>query len=295
MPEPKTARGRRIVKGREPQLVEDAKRTLLVRGPRASALGKTLLSELGCVLAPLADKLGKDNEQLMPFENRQSIEGLCRLNDTPLFLLSSKTKKRPHGITFGRCFDFQVLDMAEFAVEESSFKAMKEVQKIVERTTAVTSGSKPLLLFNGEEFDHDPDFSAFKNLMIDMFRGQVVERLNLNGIERAIVFTSKEKTIFFRHYAIALTRNQAGSPTVALEEIGPRFDMKFSRRFSADDKFRATAMKQPSQLRIKHRKNVEKGMVGQVLGRVHMEKQNLDEMALRRIKKRKVTASKQLE
>jgi hypothetical protein len=59
-------------------------------------------------------------------------------------------------------------------------------------------------------------------------------------------------------YAIGLKRDEQGIPRTRLEEIGPRLDCTVSRSFTADKKFRATAFKQPAQLKIHHRKNVEK-------------------------------------
>jgi ribosome production factor 2 len=104
-----------------------------------------------------------------------------------------------------------------------------------------------------------------------------------------IVFTSFEKTVCFRHYAIALKKGDDGSgtPKTVLEEYGPRMNLTLRRKTGASDSVQKEALRQPRELNPKKRKNVSEGLVGATTGRIHMQKQNLSEMALRRFKKSK--------
>jgi len=38
---------------------------------------------------------------------------------------------------------------------------------------------QPCFVFAGEQFQHDPDFKQAKSVLLDLFRGQVVEGFNL--------------------------------------------------------------------------------------------------------------------
>lgn len=66
-------------------------------------------------------------------------------------------------------------------------------------------------------------------------------------------------------------------------EIGPSFDMTIRRtRFASEDLMRES-LKQPDQLKKKKEKNISKDIVG-VRGALHMERQDLDQMALHKAK-----------
>lgn len=38
---------------------------------------------------------------------------------------------------------------------------------------------QPCMVFAGEQFENDPDFKLAKSMLLDMFRGRVVEKINL--------------------------------------------------------------------------------------------------------------------
>jgi ribosome production factor 2 len=125
--------------------------------------------------------------------------------------------------------------------------------------------------------------------LLDFFRGDTLEKINLASVNHIIVFTSAGKKIMFRHYAIALRKGSSSSdvPQVVLEEYGPRMDLLFSRKSNASEAVQKESRRQPKELRPKKRKNVSDGLVGTITGRVHMQKQNLSELALRKFKRQK--------
>lgn len=45
-------------------------------------------------------------------------------------------------------------------------------------------GSKPMFVFVGEEFETNADFALAKNLILDFFRGDVLDKINLAGYSR---------------------------------------------------------------------------------------------------------------
>jgi ribosome production factor 2 len=110
--------------------------------------------------------------------------------------------------------------------------------------------------------------------------------INLAGIDRAIICTAVDKKIHFRHYGIILKGGEAGSkvPTAQLVETGPRMDLNFRRSVSAPDDIRKQAMRVPKTIKPAKEKNMERGAVGEKLGRIHLGKQNFDEIQTRKIK-----------
>ena len=39
--------------------------------------------------------------------------------------------------------------------------------------------AQPCMVFAGEQFENDADFKLAKSMLLDMFRGRVVEKINL--------------------------------------------------------------------------------------------------------------------
>ena len=66
---------------------------------------------------PHAISFSKKNA-VRPFEDAASLEFWAQKNDASLFVVGQSTKKRPHGMTFVRMFDYRVLDMCEVGVED---------------------------------------------------------------------------------------------------------------------------------------------------------------------------------
>ena len=86
-------------------------------------------------------------------------EFFSKKSDCSLLVFGSHNKKRPHNLVFGRLYDHQVLDMIETGVETfrplSFFKGLK-----------CAVGSKPCLIFSGDLFETDANYSCLKNLLI---------------------------------------------------------------------------------------------------------------------------------
>ncbi len=53
----------------------------------------------------------------------------------------------------------------------------------------------------------------------DYFRGEVVDGVNLAGLDRVIVCTSKDDMIYFRHYGVVFKKS--GSKVRAAHSIAP--------------------------------------------------------------------------
>ena len=93
-----------------PQIVENPRVTLLLRGEKCSNIVQLVLSDLHLLKSPFTVKFTKKNP-IHPFEDAASLEFFSEKNDASMILFANHTKKRPHCLTVVRCFDYKVLDM----------------------------------------------------------------------------------------------------------------------------------------------------------------------------------------
>jgi ribosome production factor 2 len=114
------------------------------------------------------------------------------------------------------------------------------------------------MVFCGPLFDMHPRYIHFKDLMMDFFRGQTVETMEIDGLQHVISISAGEQThdpsstkedlsnILFRVYLIG-SRKVAGSkvPQIELEEMGPRMDLKLGRWQEPNEEMMSLALKKP--------------------------------------------------
>ncbi len=73
-------------------------------------------------------------------------------------------------------------------------------------------------------------------------------------------------------------------PAVELEEIGPSFNFLVRRSKLGSDELYKEAKKQPKEIQPKKKKNISRDAFGSTLGRIHMQKQDLSKLQLRKVK-----------
>jgi len=67
---------------------------------------------------------------------------------------------------------------------------------------------QPCFLFVGERFEAHPDFALAKSLLLDLFRGEAVDELNLMGLDHVMAaYAPDDKTLILRTYHISLKRS----------------------------------------------------------------------------------------
>jgi ribosome production factor 2 len=193
----KIGKVKRIMKNREPKLLENDKNMMFLRGTKASQVIQDVMKELCQLKGELGKSLTRKNE-IRPFEDASSLEFLSEKNDASLFAFGSHSKKRPNNLVLGRTFDHKILDMMELTV--SNFVSMNEFN------TSIIAGSKPTFIFKGTLFENDDTFINVKNLLLDTFRGKKYDQVSLNGIEWVICVSVDDETkkIHFRPYCIQL-------------------------------------------------------------------------------------------
>jgi ribosome production factor 2 len=212
---------------------------------------------------------------------------------TPISL--GHNKKRPNNLVLGRTFDRQVLDMVEFGV--TRFKSMNDFGGAVPKKRI---GSKPLMLFLGDLWEQNDTTRRLQSLLVDFYRGDPVEKLVVQGLDHIMVFSLTEKintvtktnvkTIYQRTYFCKLKRNPNGasqdnsSPVPFLTPCGPDLDMVVRREQLASNDLWRAATKQPAAANKKKKKNQSTNIFGETIGRLHMDKQDIDKLQGRKSK-----------
>lgn len=273
---PKTKRGKRAVDHRAPKDVENNKTTLFLRGGKTSELVTNTMKDL-CSLKKPDAKMFQRRNILRPFQDQSSLEFFSVKNDASLFVFGSHSKKRPHNLVLGRCFDGHILDMIELGIDR--FVSMQEM-----KTVKCSFGTKPCLLFSGQEFENDLAHMRLKNVLIDLFRGPVIEKVRLQGLEHVLQFTSVEGKILLRSYRVILKKSGSRIPRVELEEMGPLVDLVMRRTHLASDHLMKAATKVPKTLKPKKVKNISRDAFGTKEGKVHMQRQDYAKLQTRKMK-----------
>lgn len=282
---PKTRRARRFLENRAPKLQENAKKTLLLCGTKSSSVLKQILSDLHAIKKGSegeAIKLTHKNSNIRPFEGggEAPLEFLSQKTDCSLFAFGSHSKKRPNNLVLGRMFDYHLYDMVEVGVE--GYKSIHELGGGGKYAPQV--GSKPSLVFIGEDFETKPELKQMKSLLTDLFRGQVIETLNLAGLDRVYICVTAGGKVWIRHCAVRLKKSGTKVPRIELVQVGPNLDLVVRRNRVPGPELTKEAMKSPKSLLKKKVKNVSTDSLAGKVGRIYMPKQEVGEMALAKMK-----------
>lgn len=284
---PKNARTKRFLDNKAPQNVENPRTTLFLRYTSTSSIIQLAMTDIFALKRPLAQKFNKKNS-IHPFEDPSSLEFFSEKNDASLMVYGSHSKKRPHCLTLVRFFGFKVLDMIELMVVEETMRTLQQF-----KNAKAAAGLKPLLSFSGSAFE-SPTSNAYtlaKSVLVDLFKGPDVASVDVEGLQYLIHFSVDEEEegrkpqIHMRSYLIK-TRKQPNSstPRVEVEEMGPRMDFRVGRTRDADPEMWREAMRKPKNQEAKVKKNVEMDVVGDKVGRIHVGRQNLDQLQTRKMK-----------
>ncbi|KAJ8633547.1 hypothetical protein MRB53_026883 [Persea americana] len=183
---PKTPRAKRELEKHASKLVENGKKTLFFK-----------------------------NDNIGPFESggETSLEFFFLKMDCSLFVFGSHSKKRPNNLVLGRTYDHHIYDLVEVGIE--NFKSMESFS--YDKNLGPRVGSKPVITFIGDAFENVEELKHSKEVLLDLFREEVVENLNLAGIDRVYVCVAvSPNTMLFTHYALRLKRSGTVVPRMEL-------------------------------------------------------------------------------
>lgn len=162
-----------------------------------------------------------------------------------------------------------------------------------------------MLHFASELFDTHPRYIQLKSLLMDLFNGEEVESVCVAGLEHVISVTvgpslgtgagqddpKQLPKVHVRTYTVKQEPSGTRVPRVALTEMGPCLDLSLRRWQEADPEMWKAAMRRPKLKKQevekglgRRKKNVEVDEMGDVRGRVHVGKQDLDKLQTRKMK-----------
>jgi len=291
---PRNARSKRALEKKAPKAVENPKTALILRGTSCSQITQDALGDLFALRQVHAKRFIKKNP-IHPFEDASSLAFFSEKNDSTLLLFGSSSKKRPNTITFARTFDYKILDMLEFYLDGETFRSISQF-----KTEKVPVGTRPLMVFAGTAFESPvPNaFTMAKSMLIDFFRGEISDKIDVEGLRYCVVVTADEPTssetatddpaskpvLRLRLYTIRTKRSGQKLPRVELEEHGPRMDFRLGRVQEPDAAMLKEAMRKAKTNEERTKKNISTDIMGDKLGRIHTGKLDLSELQTRKMK-----------
>lgn len=281
---PRNDRIKRELEKRAPKLVETGKKTLILHGTKTSSVLNSVLTEIYHLKKDNSVKFSRKNDKIRPFESggETSLEFYSLKTDCSLIVFGSHSKKRPNNLVLGRTYDHHIYDLVEIGIE--NFRSMGSFS--YDKKVAPQIGSKPFFAFIGEAFESVDELKHLKEVLLDLFRGEVITNLNLAGLDRVYVCTAlSSNKIFFTHCALRLKKSGTKVPRMELVEVGPSMDMIVRRHRQPDDSLKKEAMKTASELTKKKEKNVVKDAVLGKLGKIYIPDQKVGSVPLANIPK----------
>mmetsp|Transcript_45570 Transcript_45570/g.102903 ORF Transcript_45570/g.102903 Transcript_45570/m.102903 type:complete len:346 (-) Transcript_45570:142-1179(-) len=289
-----SARAARAMKKQAPKVVENTKQAIFLRGTKTSERVGGLLKDLASLRKPFGKLMQRKNPNMHPFEDDTSLEFLSQKNDCSLFAVANHSKKRPHNLTLGRCFDGHILDMAELGVEACDTLASLQLRvnaanPLAGAVDAKRLGAKPCVVFLGEAWDQPAsDYKPLRSLLLDFVRGQEVAAINLASLDHVIAFTAANGKVMMRTYALKLRKPDPGAgsnvPRTRLVLSAPAADFRLRRTRWASSDLMKRALKQPRELKPTKKKNVSTTALGDTVGQIHMERQDYSKLQTRKVK-----------
>lgn len=110
-------------------------------------------------------------------------------------------------------------------------------------------GSKPLIVFLGDQWQNDHLYKKLQNLFTDLFRGYKADKVCLSGVDHVITCVSNEGNIFIRSYYVNYQNSATGSsvPSLVLKEMGPNIDLTVRRTQTPSDEMWNASVKKPKK------------------------------------------------
>ena len=142
-------------------------------------------------------------------------------------------------------------------------------------------GQSPFFTFIGEGFDSVEELKHLKEVLLDLFHGEVVTNLNLAGLDRVYVCAAvSPKKVFLTHCALRLKKSGTVVPRIELVEVGPSMDLVVRRHRLPDDSLKKEAMKTALDKAKKKEKNVVKDAIQGKYGKIYIPDQKVGSVAL---------------
>ncbi|KAL5542385.1 hypothetical protein UlMin_010095 [Ulmus minor] len=276
---PTKGKARRELEKRAPKIVETGKKTLILHGTKTSGVLNAVLTQIHQLKKGGSVKFSRKNTDIRPFESggETHLEFFSLKTDCSIFVFGSHSKKRPDNLVIGRTYDHHVYDLVEVGVE--NFKPMEAFT--YDKKITPLMGSKPFICFVGEGFETVEELKHLKEVLLDLLRGEVVENLNLAGLDRVYVCTAlSSNRVLLTHCALRLKKSGTVVPRMELVEVGPSMDLVVRRHRLPNESLRKEAMRTAKDHPKKKVKNVSEDAVHGKIGKVYIPDQKVGETVL---------------
>jgi len=126
-----------------------------------------------------------------------------------------------------------------------------------------------------------------KSLLLDFFGGPRPDKVLLTGIDQVVVCSTfdtpglgaeTEPSVSVRRFAVRQLKSGSKVPRVELIELGPRFALDVDRSKLPDKDRWKQAIKVPKAAKPSKVKNISKDDMGKRSGRIHLGKQDFDQI-----------------
>lgn len=154
----------------------------------------------------------------------------------------------------------------------------------------ITADLKPILIFQGEQFEVSEKHKRIKSLLIDFFRMWDMKEVNIEELRRVMVFTCRgeKDPIEVRNLeSDEISEANVARKTVPFREVGPCFDMRLRRDKMATFELFKHACKKPKVRNVEKKKadkNKYTTAFGETKGKVYIQHADLDTLATRKFK-----------
>jgi ribosome production factor 2 len=111
-----------------------------------------------------------------------------------------------------------------------------------------------------------------------------VNNINLKGLDSVIFVAAASGRILFRVYAVGLKKSGTRVPNVELTQAGPSLDLSIRRTRAPPPDVEREAMKSKPKAVKKKVKNTAFDNIDGRVGRIYMPKQDVDTVALSKMK-----------
>uniref|UniRef100_A0A8C2YQH0 Ribosome production factor 2 homolog n=1 Tax=Chinchilla lanigera TaxID=34839 RepID=A0A8C2YQH0_CHILA len=263
-------KAKRFLEKKEPKV-----NAMLIKGGNANTTVTQVLENV-YALKNHREFYKKEKNITRPSEDPSSLEFFSKKSDCSFFMCGSHNK-HPSNLVIGCMYDYHVLDMIELSVEK--FVSLKDT-----KNSKCPEGTKPMLIFAGDDFDVTEDYRRLKSLLfffllIDFFKGSTVANIRLARLEYVLHFGK----VYFQSYKLLLKKSGCRTPRIELEEMGTSLDLVLRRTHPASDDLYKLSMKMAKALKPK-KKNMSQDTFGTTYGRIHMQKQDLSKPQARKMK-----------
>lgn len=203
------------------------------------------------------------SEKIHPFESTELAEKLMRRKKCALFMNVTKEKH----LVVGRTFNDEIIDMAEFRITAC-------------RLVGDFDCAGPEL--------HAKYFVLLQNIGNERLENLVADLLNmrsmqvcLDNIRHAWVFAGMETGYTLKYVRVL--------KDFSIEDCGPCLEMELFRSYHCGDELYKTALDAPG----KPKKNVQRNEFNDRVGRIHIDRQDLKDIRLRRTQSYKSDARRE--